>query len=478
MSVQSNLISSSVIAQSGITFGTSGARGLVSQFTKDVCAAFSIAFIAGMQRNFSFTQVAIAIDNRPSSYAMAMSCAGALKQLNIDVVYYGVVPTPALAYIAQEDVIPAIMVTGSHIPFDRNGLKFYRPDGEISKADEQFIITDQVEFTELYVLPELIASNRAAEVYITRYTSLFDTPWLKGKRIGIYEHSSAGRDLYYRIFEKLGAEVIALERSTQFVPIDTEAVSEEDTAKAIKWSEEYSLDAVFSTDGDGDRPLMSDENGYWLRGDILCLLAAKSLDIEALAVPVSCNSAIEACGAFKKVARTQIGSPFVIAAFDGLQQHYSRVAGFEANGGFLLASDVEVNGIQLNALPTRDAVLPVLAVLLLAGEGTISSLVEHLPSIYTASGRIQNFSRNKSLQIIEKGLQQPLLLLSMFGLAELELSKIDVIDGLRMTLTNGEVVHLRPSGNASELRCYAESLSVERAKSLVDLVLSAIANFK
>ncbi len=145
MLTNSKLVSATVIAESGVAFGTSGARGLVTQFTPEVCGAFTHAFIAGMQRNFTFKQVAIAIDNRPSSYAMAMACAAALQQLDIEVVYYGVVPTPALAYVAQEDAIPAIMVTGSHIPFDRNGLKFYRPDGEISKADEQVILTEQIE---------------------------------------------------------------------------------------------------------------------------------------------------------------------------------------------------------------------------------------------------------------------------------------------------------------------------------------------
>jgi phosphomannomutase len=141
---------------------------------------------------------------------MAKACSCALKQVDIEVVYYCVVPTPALAYVAQEDAIPAIMVTGSHIPFDCNGLKFYRPDEGISKADEQVIVTQRVEFTELNKLAELIVSNRAAKEYITRYTSLFSTPWLTGKRIGIYEHSSAGRELYYRIFETLGAEVIPI----------------------------------------------------------------------------------------------------------------------------------------------------------------------------------------------------------------------------------------------------------------------------
>lgn len=41
------------------------------------------------------------------------------------------------------------MLTDSHIPFYRNGLKFYRPDGEITKADEQLIINEQVEFITL-----------------------------------------------------------------------------------------------------------------------------------------------------------------------------------------------------------------------------------------------------------------------------------------------------------------------------------------
>ena len=67
---------------------------------------------------------------------MAQACASAAKQLGLTVIYYGVIPTPALAYKAMAMGVPAIMVTGSHIPFDRNGLKFYRPDGEISKADE------------------------------------------------------------------------------------------------------------------------------------------------------------------------------------------------------------------------------------------------------------------------------------------------------------------------------------------------------
>ena len=63
----------------------------------------------------------------------------------------------------------------------------------------------------------------------------------------------------HRFFESLGAEVIRIGRSDEFVPIDTEAVEEEDKAKARYWSVKYRLDAIFSTDGDGDRPLVADE---------------------------------------------------------------------------------------------------------------------------------------------------------------------------------------------------------------------------
>ncbi|MCV5942142.1 phosphomannomutase, partial [Escherichia coli] len=84
--------------------------------------------------------------------------------------------------------------------------------------------------------------------------------------------------------------VVSLGRTDKFVPIDTEAVSESDREKAKKWIKEHELDLIFSTDGDGDRPLVSDENGCWLRGDILGLLCSWALKAEAVAIPISCNT--------------------------------------------------------------------------------------------------------------------------------------------------------------------------------------------
>ncbi|WP_045460529.1 phosphomannomutase [Vibrio hyugaensis] len=465
------LISSEVLGASGVQFGTSGARGLVTQFTPDVCAAFTHAFVASMRNNFTFNQMAVAIDNRPSSPAMAKSVIQALTDAGIDAVYYGVVPTPALAFTAMQDNMPCIMVTGSHIPFDRNGIKFYRPDGEITKADEQAILTEKVDFSAINYLPELTINFRAAELYRARYTDLFDADLLAGKRIGIYEHSSAGRDIYHGLFESLGAEVISLERTDEFVPIDTEAVAESDKEKARSWSKKYNLDFIFSTDGDGDRPLVADENGEWLRGDILGLLCSQALQVDALAVPVSCNTIIAESPEFEAVSKTRIGSPYVIAEFSELAKTYKRIAGFEANGGYLLGSNVLVNGKSLKALPTRDAVLPALMLLSLAKTSSIKSLVGQLPQRFTHSDRIQKFPTEKSLAILEHGKMNPEELLLKLGFTDLKVESINTTDGLRLSLTNDVIIHLRPSGNAPELRCYAEAASFDTAKALVNSVL-------
>lgn len=463
--------SAQIIKAGNIAFGTSGARGLVVDFTPEICAAFTLAFLSSNQ---SYKKIAIAIDNRPSSPDIASYCIAAAQSVGVEVDYYGVIPTPALAYTAMEQGIASIMVTGSHIPFDRNGLKFYRPDGEISKSDEQAILSAEVEVPALQIQALPCVLSAAADNYIKRYKDLFSDKLLAGKKIGIYEHSSAGRDLYAKLFKQLGAEVVALGRSDEFIPIDTEAVAQEDIKQAQAWVEEYGLDAVYSTDGDGDRPLLSDETGNYLRGDILCLLAAKYLQIDSLAVPVSCNSAIEESHYFKKVVRTKIGSPYVIEAFLGLAETSQRIAGFEANGGFLLASDIKLNHSELKALPTRDALLPALAVLAMSHSGKVSSLLSELPAYYTASDRIQNIAREKSLAIIEQAESDCASFLDKVGLSDYALVSIDKTDGLRLTLTKKLIVHLRPSGNAPELRCYVESDNEQQAQLLVAQILNKL----
>lgn len=467
---------SNIIANSGVKFGTSGARGLVEDFTKDVCASFTVAFLETLKQEFSFKTIVFGMDNRPSSPVILQYCLSVASSMGFEVEDHGVLPTPALANYAIQHNIPCIMITGSHIPFNRNGIKFYRPNGEITKADELAITTCPIEIPA-FTLLQTARKTSAIEAYIQRYLDYFDTDLLNGLSIGVYEHSSAGRDIYAHLFECFGAKVTCLERSDKFVPIDTEAVTEHDKLKAQLWQNEYNFDAIFSTDGDGDRPLVANEKGEWLKGDILCLLAAMGLNIDNLAIPVSCNSAIEETNLFREIIRTKIGSPYVIEASKEFDCKSVAIAGFEANGGFILASGVKSHEKTLMPLPTRDAVLPFLAVLNLAKKQdlTISQLQNSLPKRFTDADRLIDFEREKSLAIIAS-LEQNVTSLENALMIGRIISK-NVLDGLRITFENKDVVHFRPSGNAPELRCYVESNTPGRAKMLLAKAIKYLQSF-
>ncbi|HDR1954074.1 TPA: phosphomannomutase [Enterobacter hormaechei] len=461
-----NLSTKDIINNSTIMFGTSGARGMVEAFTDLVVRAYVSNFVTVVSKSKKTDEVFIAIDNRPSSYGIALSCANALKNLGVNYRFYGVIPTPALAYHSLSKGVPAIMVTGSHIPFDRNGLKFYTSTGEITKQDELDITNCDIPLNDYEIVETLTIDESAKENYIARYTRFFPADCLKGLRIGIYEHSSSGRDVYPSIFEKLGATVISLGRTQAFVPIDTEAVSEEDKQKARDWRNQFNLNAIFSTDGDGDRPLLTDENGEWLRGDILCILTAIALGIKAVATPVSSNTLLNQCGKFDEVLYTKIGSPYVIDGLSTLISRHETVAGFEANGGFILGSAIRQGDNFIGPLPTRDSVLPALVVLAAYAKTGIKAALNLLPQRYTYSDRIQAFPSHESTRLISLGKDKPEELLIYLGL-NVGLDKVDYTDGVRMTLTDSSILHLRASGNAPELRIYAEASEESSAKELV-----------
>lgn len=472
-----------MMVESGVAFGTSGARGLVSAMTDRVCHGYTVGFLRYLASIGEFapgTHVALAGDLRPSTPRILAACAQALRDCGGVPEYCGLVPTPALALHAFAQGFPSLMVTGSHIPADRNGIKFYRPHGEVLKDDEacmmaQPVAVDGCAFTAEGALKAAAALPDAVDVsptYRDRYADWFGADALSGMRIGFYQHSAVGRDLIPLILEDLGASVTLLGWSGTFVPVDTEAVRPEDIALARDWAAEHGFDAIVSTDGDSDRPLLSDERGEWLRGDVLGVLCARALQADRVVTPVSSNTALELSGAFAVTARTRIGSPYVIAEISKqIADGGTRVCGFEANGGFLLGNEIADGTRRLTALCTRDAVLPVIAVLCEARGTTLSSIVAALPRRVTCSDRITEFPVAKSRAILgwlEEGNDADRLARAseVFGALSGDTISIDRTDGLRMTFADGAIIHLRPSGNAPELRCYTEADTEERAKQL------------
>lgn len=483
-----------MMRNTGVQFGTSGARGLVTAMTDQVCFIYTRAFLQHLEASAQFgshRQVAIAGDLRQSTPRIISSVAAACVDARYSVIYAGQIPTPALANFAFAQRIPSIMITGSHIPEDRNGIKFYTPTGEILKHDElgmaaQSVVVDPQKFDESgmlrnpYRLPE--PDSRPYEEYIRRYLNFFPTDMLMGKTIGVYQHSSVGRDLLVDLFHRLGATVVTLARSDVFVSVDTEAIRPEDVRLAASWAQEFHFDSIVSADGDADRPLISDEHGNWIRGDIAGVLCAHYLKADIVATPVSSNTAVERCGYFKHVVRTRIGSPFVISAMSQAQdkQPAARIVGYEANGGFLSTTTCTHDGRDLTALPTRDAIVVPLALFALTKERgcTLSQLLTDLPPRFTTSDRVKDFPTRNSLARIQQ-LQSSREAMEDLFCGDLgTVSEVDSTDGLRITYSNGEIVHLRPSGNAPELRCYNEANSAERAHELNHLCMAILQKWK
>jgi len=448
-------------------FGTSGLRGLVTELTPALVEDHVRAFLAACDTGGA---ICLGWDLRPSSPRIAQDVIRAAASMDVAVIDCSAVPTPALALAAQARGAGAVMITGSHIPADRNGLKFYVRSGEITKEDEAAITAALGTAPRTDTAPETLADPDCGARFVARYLQACGAGALGGRRIGLYSHSAVGRDLMAEILTGLGAEVVDLGRSDIFIPVDTEAVDPEVRAQIADWVAEHRLDALVSTDGDSDRPLLADETGAIVPGDIMGQITAEALGAETVVTPISSNSGVTAKG-FAAVQRTRIGSPFVIAAMEAAG---GKVVGYEANGGFLLGFEAEGPKGSFAPLRTRDCVLPLVMALIAAGPGPLSARVAQEPPVVTLADRLQEVPQEASQPFVAALASDPearATFLAALGGSE---AAVDLTDGVRITLTDGRVVHVRPSGNAPELRLYVEAQDRAGAEALLQAGLAEL----
>ncbi len=540
-------------------FGTSGVRALVEDLTDLEVYCLTLGTLRYFENNdllISRAQskdnisIPVACDLRPSSPRLTRATVRAINACGYQAEYLGMLPTPALSCYALKQGVASFMVTGSHIPLDRNGQKANRCDGEVMKSDEQGIVNEVNKVRDLILngiadqslfdqhgmfkaeqkqsLPE--ASNAAEQHYLNRYAAVFPENALAGLRIVFFEYSAVGRDLLPRILRNAGAEVICMGRSDEFFPIDTEALADQHLDELSQIVLEArkkhgKIDALVSTDGDSDRPLViaveetssASMQPRFISGDLLGLMVTDYLGVDSISVPISSNPAIQECFISKNipVRSTRIGSPHVIAAMQQAKaEGHQRIVAWEANGGYLTGSDLPVNSGVVNALPTRDAMLPILCVLhsSVQKQQSLSEMVDSLPAWYGKADLLDDFPRQASLAIVEQlspandasicvvqyepeqvtlrdvdnqvVAQYPAHSAEASNLEKAKhvvesvfskqhgfgsLIQINCLDGLRCYFDNDEIAHIRPSGNAPQLRIYAYARTQNRANAIVSL---------
>jgi phosphomannomutase len=575
-----------------LKFGTSGLRDTVTNMTDQEVYINARGFVKYLIEKGELDRadsIYVAGDLRPSTPRLMSAVGKAIEDegraagYDLTVKFDGFVASPAVSAHGFATGKASVMVTGSHIPADRNGIKFNKKSGEVLKSDEKGILSNVLKARkevyaqrpENYIFDPAGAFKDAAqyqlrsgestavELFKKRYLDVFPRDALKGKKVFLYQHSAVGRDVVAEVFRALGADVIVpgvdekgrvtsaedntIEvtyvdedgttknemidlRSEVFVPVDTEKVVPRTKAILRKVMEMYRPDVIISTDGDSDRPLLADEKGNFLPGDKLGALVSIYLKPDFAAIPVSANDAVVTAlrKSGIKVQQTQIGSPYVIAAMNEEMARFpdAKVVGWEVNGGFLTGSDFTISGKTLEALPTRDAILPLISAILLAKqEGkTISALVEtRLPARYTDAGVVddktpglENYKAEMGKEIInmfspkddvysivfydEKGNlsgadYKPGVHRNYADLDQAERDKIkkefaairsqiaryfnrsngfgrivsvNFIDGIRVVFDNNEVAHMRPSGNAPEFRMYATADTQQRATEIAE----------
>ena len=434
-------------------FGTSGIRGPASElFTNEFCRKLGAVFGAWLKSKNKTGFVAIANDPRESSPRIKEQI---IRGLGWPVLDEGVISTPALTYFVknQPTVAGGIMVTGSHIAAQLNGVKLLFDTEEVTK-DHEKEIEDLFSNPIIHPVgdPDVKYDNTAKDMYLSMLRTLADFPYPHWKII-VDTANGAQTDIIRQLFLDLNLDY----HCTGYCDIQSPFFAGKDTEKASDYSQlarEVLLkkaDLGIGFDVDGDRVVFIDETGKFIPGDYTCTLLAKHSSSPVIVTPVSTSSVIDRIG--KRVFRTPVGSTHVAAKMKEVGSTF----GFEANGG-AINSEIHFG---------RDGGTTAIKVLNLLKNlnRPLSETLAELPQF----------------SIFRDKVDCPFSLYSrIYSRAEEIYSdrKTDKMDGIKIWLDADSWLLFRGSGNAPEFRVFAESPDPNRTQKLgyegLELVKSLI----
>jgi phosphoglucosamine mutase len=274
-------------------FGTDGIRGMANSYpmTGEVAMAVgrAVAYvlhkhgISGHPSKNRRTKIVVGKDTRLSGYMIEQAMASGLCSMGAEAILIGPLPTPGVAFVTQSMRADAgVMISASHNPYHDNGIKIFSADGyklpdKIEEEIEQ-LVTSPKELDKIRPTGEQVGkAYRIDDVhgrYIVFLKNLFPKDLdLVGVRIALDCANGAAYKVAPFVFEELGAEVIKKGVSPNGLNINEKcgALFPELIASATR---EYRANIGISLDGDGDRCILSDENGEIVDGDQIIGLCA------------------------------------------------------------------------------------------------------------------------------------------------------------------------------------------------------------
>jgi phosphoglucosamine mutase len=308
-------------------FGTDGIRGIANVDLRP-----SLAFALGRATAHEIVgpggSMIVGRDTRRSGDMFVAAITAGATSMGVDVHQVGVVPTPALAFLADRgDFAAGIMVSASHNPAEDNGLKVLDPRGlKLADDAEDDLETAVLQADELpSVPPEQV--GRAVDAsgllghYVEHRSSLARAVSAGGLHVVLDAANGAAFEVAPAIVRATGARVTVINDAPDGDNINRGCGATDPRAlgAAVRAT---GADVGFALDGDADRCVAVDEGGELVDGDqvlgIIALerLARGVLDDGSLVVSVLSNgglqSAVEAAGG--RIVRTPVGDKHILAA--------------------------------------------------------------------------------------------------------------------------------------------------------------------
>jgi phosphomannomutase len=459
-----------------INFEAHETIGPTSSLTPAMCHALTTAFLQVAASHSP--AIVLGHDARASSPAMAAACASAIREQGLQLVYGGPLPTPALALYGAQTGAAVVVVTGGDAPNDYNGLRFFRDGGALSPADVTSIRNHLVALPAVFKPPPLpppLPDVRAA--YVARHVDFWGPEALCTTTVALYGHYGVGLEALHTVLQALGATVLPMRLPDAAPQKPQGGALRSDTTLTRGWAAVHDFDAILCAVGDGTRPWVGDEHGEWIAGDLVGIACAHHLGAQAVATPVTSNTALERSQLFSRVSRTRLGDSALAVSLAQLRRDGADpVVGWHTDGGFWLGSQVLRGGHRLGPLAAADGLLPAVALLCAAQarQLTVSGLVATLPSRFTAEDLAQQIPAQASDTLLERLAHDEHLIAPLLGPHSGAVKVIDTTDGLRAFFANGDIVHLRADPSQLAMHCYTEATSASQARKLCDACLMQV----
>ncbi len=257
-------------------FGTDGVRGVVGDsLTEGLAARVGFAFAQWSDA----APVLVGRDTRASGPALEAALARGLAAAGSEVTLGGVLPTPAVALLA--DGCGAV-VSASHNPPEYNGVKLFAREGRKLTDEDEALVEGLLPEQVPAVDAEPRRDDTARDRYLELVTGRFGAP-LDGLRIAVDTANGAMSGLAQQAFERLGARVTALGNAPDGTNINVGCGATDPSALAAA-TRESEHDLGVALDGDGDRVVAVDAAGNEVNGDALVAILALHLEVDLVAV--------------------------------------------------------------------------------------------------------------------------------------------------------------------------------------------------